>query len=94
MAPRQFSDERLVQLVKFCFALCCEHGYTEIAEQLAIVITAHKHVADEARKKAQLLEKSREAVRIAAEQGIAERIAIQTLCQLGRREGYPPLYPR
>ena len=83
-----------MQLIKFCFALCCEHGYTEIAEQLAVVITAHKQAADEARKQMQLVGKARDAVCIAAEQGVAERTALQALCQLDRREGYPPLYPR
>jgi hypothetical protein len=62
-----------VQLIKFCFALCCEHGYTDIAEQLTIVIRAHKHAVE------QVVDKSRKDARIAAEKGVAQRAAVETI---------------
>ena len=67
-----------VQLIKFCFALCCEHGYTDIAEQLTIVIRAHKHSVEKSREAMHVVDKARKSVRIAAEKGVAQRAAVET----------------
>ena len=83
-----------VQLIKFCFALCCEHEYTEIAEQLTIVIRAHKHSVEQAREAMHVVDKARKALRIAAEEGVAQRAAVETLTLLCECNGRPPRYPQ